>query len=68
MHLWYYLPITITKVDLEGGELVFVPISPRICSYLNDCMKLKCASVLPLMTIDDLIISVIQWLCNLQTS
>ena len=66
IHLWYCFPITITKVDLEGEVLVCVPISPRIHSSLNDCMKLKIASVFPLITIDDFIISVIQSLCNLQ--
>ena len=51
MHLWHCFPITISKIDLEGEGLICVPISLRICKSPDDGMKLKTASVLPLMTV-----------------
>ena len=68
MNLWYCFPITVTKVDLEGEGLVCVPISIRICKSSDAGMKLKTASVLPLMTIENIIISAVQSLRILKIS
>ena len=58
MYPWHCFPITINKVDLESEELVCIPMFLRIFSLLNGGMELKIASVLSLMTTDDLIIAV----------
>ena len=43
---WHFFAITMSKVDLEGEELVCVPMSLTIFSSPNNGMEMKVVQVL----------------------